>query len=304
MTQRDNSYQEKLIFKYEGDLEYIDIDTLFVSQLHFAELIREVNSCIYPDSKLNIKVKALPPGSFPIELMLDQIEPAKDILDWGKGVLIGIGGFAGAIVSIFELIKFLKGEKPSNVIHKEKNNTTTVFKGKTKITVNTHIYNMVSENGKIKEEASKTVKPIGNDSNVDGLSLVDTDGETIFEMAKEDFNDFSQKRIDEAFSDEQESRVQSKKNVELIVFKIVFADNNRWSMYYDGFRISVEIADEAFLNQVTEGLLAFSAGDVLICDIDILQSKDKGSPVFRNSSYKVVKVHQLKHKKIQSNMFD
>lgn len=294
--------EEKFVFKYNGDLEYIDFDTLYTSQLHFTEFIRELKNSLSPDGELQIKVKALPKGSFPIELFLD-IELAKDILVLGGSGLLAIGGFVGAINSIFDLFKNLKGNKPEK--EEVKGNITLIYIDNRVFEIPTSIYSIVKSNPKIREELSLSFNKIQDDMEITGVEILDENKKSVINIDKEEFDFFDRNSTDKlSYQEIPEDIILEKQNQTLSIFKVVFSKGFKWQFIYKGNKISATISDNDFLLSVTKGNVSFSNGDAVSCDIKIKQTYNEIAHVFQNSNYDIVKVHNIIPRAKQSKLFE
>lgn len=282
-------HSEKFTFKYQGDLEYISIDTLFVSQLHFSELIKAIKGHMHPQGEIKIKVRTLPPGSFPIEILIELAEGGVNLLTYGAGAVISAGAMAKAITSVMELYSKLKGKKP---IKEEVSGDTTIIyiDNSTHFTSDTFIYEMVKNNSRIRQELAGTFEPIINDDSVTGVNLEDEYGAPIITVPRDDFDSYSYGSINSIAETTQQIRTIKEEGVNLSVFKLVFSAGFQWQFYYKGNRISASIADEDFNTKVGTGAIQFAAGDILQCDLEITQKFSDLPNTFINHSYKVIKV--------------
>lgn len=297
-----DSREEKFVFKYNGDLEYIDFDTLYTSQLHFTEFIKELKQSLSPDGDLQIKVKALPKGSFPIELYLD-FELAKDVLAWGGGALLAAGGFISAINSIFDLFKNLKGNKPDK--EEVKGDNTIIYIDNRTFEIPTSIYNIVKNNPKIRQEISLSFEKIEDDIDITGVELLDEEKRSLIEIAKEEFVFFDRRATEKILYEEIPADITVPKNNQILsIFKVVFSKGFKWQFIYKGIKISANIEDNDFLLNVTKGNLSFSNGDAMNCDIQIKQTFNEIANTFENSSYTIKKVNEIIPRPKQTRMFD
>lgn len=291
---------EKFIFKYEGDLEYIDFDTLYVSQLHFTEFIKEFKDTIYPDGELKIKVKSLPPGSFPIELFLDVVQ-SKEATLWNLNSVLGVIGLVAAINSIFDLIKNFKGIKPDRQI--EKDGVITFYFDNVEFQINQSIYNALKSNPKITYELSKSFDKINEDNDVVGIKILNEESQELMSISKEEFKFFNKENIN-SFNENviEPNKIIQKENQVLSIFKVVFSKGFKWQFIYEGIKIHAIIEDNEFLLEVTRGELAFKNGDAIMCLLEIEQEYIEIANAYQNCKYKIVKVIQLLPRAEQSKL--
>ena len=283
-------------FKYEGDLEYIDINTLLVSQLNFIQAINEIQAVSHPDIKLNIKVKPLPEGSFQIELLM-AFESLSNLFKHATeaATLLPITDVFDILGKIIELKKFLGGEKPTRI--EIKGNTVELFKfDNSKHTTTNNIYNITVNSPGIGEGVRRAFEVIEADNEIKGINILDNKNESVMEVKRESFKVLSQ--VSEL--KEEKTETESKSKVIVSVFRIVFGDGV-WQFYYDGHKISAPITDAAFRQRVNLGE-KFASGDALEVDLTINKIFDETANAFINRSYNINKVHKHIPRAEQSQM--
>ncbi|UXX78203.1 hypothetical protein N7E81_19245 [Reichenbachiella carrageenanivorans] len=295
---------EKFTFKYRGDLEYIDFDTLYTSQLHFAEFIREVKNSLAPDYDLKIKLRALPPASFPIELFID-FKQVTNLITSGQDILNNVGGIAGSVVVIIELYKHLKGKKSSKEEIGE-NNTTNIYNVKGDVfVIDSSIYSAIKSNPNIQSELKNVFDKVDKDDDVESIQLLDSSNEELSSILKNEFEYFDVK--DNLFEDTEGIEREKYKLIEfanLNIFKVVFSKGFKWQFYYKGIKINAEIEDNDYLIKVVKGSMSFSNGDILVCDLAIKQVYNEFAGTYENKEYKVTKVHKRILRAEQLNLED
>ncbi len=288
----------KYIFKYEGDLEYISLSTLISSQVHFSQALRNIKDAIHPDQVLDIKVKALPKGSFQIELFIvigfvdHLLRP--EVIAYAADLLFMFSEIA-------HIIPFLEGKEPLQTI--ESGNDTTIINGDNNtLTVNNNSYTVYVNHPEITREIAETIRPIIEEEEITGLRVINEETLTdILDIPREDFKLFLP--APETHSENQ--RIGLRQRVDLVIYKVVFdKGRKKWQFYIDGHIISAAIHDDIFLARLDQGE-AFAKGDVLVCDLQIDDHFDPGLGVFRPKNYKVLRVYQHKPKgtSIQTDLF-
>jgi hypothetical protein len=71
------------------------------------------------------------------------------------------------------------------------------------------------------------------------------------------------------------------------IVALAFKDDNKWRLYDGNNQINASIEDQAFLKKVNENNISFSKGDILVCDVQVIQ-KQTGSGL--KTEYKVQNV--------------
>ena len=292
---------EKFTFKYEGNLEYIDFDTLLSSQFHFTEAIKQIKEVLVPDAQIKIKVKALPPGSFPVEIMLDLgVDPGKLAL-YGLAAIGGIGGFAASINSIIELYKNLKGNRPESITIN--NNVTVIQMNSSTYELDTRLYEALRSNENLRDHISKTFEKIDNDDEVTGIKIMNEAGDSVTAVDKKDFVNFSKSSVD-VITDKLEDKIQKRlrKNARVRLLKVVFERGYKWQVIFEGYKINASISDERFILDVESGKLRFANGDSMLCDLRIDQKFNRVASAWMNDTFNIVKVHEVIPRHEQSSL--
>jgi hypothetical protein len=273
-------------FKYEGELEYIDIGTFITSQLHFTNIINEVKSELYPEQKLDIKVKPLPKGSWQIELMMLLSSVETEIFTPGN-VIGALTLIITAVVGIIQIKQALKGKKPQKIIEQDEKIT---IQSAENVEINTtkQIYNIYANNLSVNYSLKKTFEVIDNDEEIDGIRLINEREEELMRIDRPQFRDIS--ADNEIFEEQSQETVI--KEAGLRIFKVVFGEGYKWQFYYMGNKISVDVKDHNFINRVESGDEDFSSGDQIIADLIIKQLYDKRVDTFINKSYTIERVLQ------------
>lgn len=288
---------KKYIVKYEGELEYISLNTLLVSQFHFAEALSEIKSELYPDQNLDIKVKALPKGSFQIEVLtnLSYIQHLlnSDVVEYAANLFTVLGSIAG-------IIAFLRAQKPKEVIDAG-DNVIIVNGNNNQITVSKVVYKAYANNPKIEKEIIETIKPIQDDEEITGFVVLEPKSDyKVLSIPRDEF-DLYQTQNELFTSQNRSKRLLAE---QLIVYKVVFGAGPKWQFYtLSGHKIPASMGDKEFLQRLDKE--RFGKGDVLVCDVDIDEEFDESLGIYVPKSYKITKVreHKIKADSSQGTLF-
>jgi hypothetical protein len=280
--------KEIYTFKYEGDLEYIDISTFITSQLHFTNIINEVKYEIFPDQKLDIKIKPMPKGSWQMELMMLLSPFDANTLFTPEIVLSSLSLITATVIGIIKIRVALKGKKPEKIIDQGNDNITIQIADNVTINTTKQIYNIYSNNLSIDTSLKKTFEVIGNDEEINGIQLLDNKEKELLYIERPQF------KYIEADNEiyEENSQKELIKNAALRIFKVVFGGDYKWQFYYQGHKISADIQHEQFLKRVESGEEGFNSGDQIIVDLEISKIFDKRVDSYINKSYTILQVHQ------------
>ena len=240
-------HPEKFIFKYNGTFEHINAETLYVSQNYFRKFIQELTSTTLPKHDVKIKVKALPPGSFAMEILLEVSNLGFIAPDpiWNDGLL-------PILANIIERIK-CRNKKESTVkqINASEGGTVNFYEeGPTHIE---NIYLNVASNQKICEALSKMAGTIKSDGTISDIELRDLKRAIIQTISREDLQHLDYKK-DSSVSEEKRF------GQELTICTAVLEGPKSWEFMYENEKIYAKIEDNNFLSNVELGKVTFSRG--------------------------------------------
>jgi hypothetical protein len=279
--------QEKYIFKYNGNLNGIDINTLVTSQFHFSAIITEIKNQLYPEANLKIKIQSFKDGSFEVHQIVEAIAIGFFSLQ-GLGVIENTFSIIGNILNIKT---FLKDNKADQVIPKDNThveihfhgNHITVAKDAFKIYQNNHIVNnALGANGRL----------LDNDEEIEGFELIDKDdNNVVFKVEREDFSSLyaSNPYLDDVISEDIKQTV-----IHILRWETMPNKNSKWSFIHNKRKISnVIIRDEEFLQKVAKQKIRFGAGDGLLVDLLIKLKKDEVLDLYIEDRFEVLKVYDI-----------
>ncbi len=270
---------------YEGQLQQVDAQTFISSLMSLSVLIQEVNRELDPDRKVDLKIVALEPGSFIAGINIHDVQTAVTSLFTNENVQ-----YAASIVTvvggILSLKKFLGRDQPANVQTEGNSIQITNQKGSVQYFDN-RTYNIYSKNQAVSDSVSSSFAALDEDASVTGFEILDSREQKIFEAERDDFGDLSIKS-EVIHSDKKDIIV----NADLHLHKVMLERGRKWEFYYAGNRISAEIIDDNFFNQIDAGE-SFAKGDILKVELQINKIFDKGVNTFVIHSYIVRRV--IKH---------
>ena len=273
---------EELIVKYNGELNEIDADTFFNSIIPLTAAIQEIERVLAPNHKLNIKIRAPQRGSFEILLLFDQtlLDSLFENISLTKiGVLISI------LSGILAIRKHLKGEKPVKVEENNHNVSITNSAGQS-ISVDNRTFNITMNNIVVSDSMDKVFRALNNDKSIDSLGMLSKRKKKLLEIKREEFKDAS-KSI--PLLEEKTKKYQ--REVELVVFKVVFEPDYKWEFYLNGRPINAKIEDEEYFKERINKGEGFSRGDRLKVDLEVTQIFDDSLNTYIDKTFVVKKVH-------------
>jgi len=267
--------------KYEGKICEINIDTLINSLLSISSSLQEINSEIKSDKKIEIRIKPIREGSFPIDLhIISNFWDAITSIASPNNIYTA-ASIVAILAGYLQIKKHLLGDKPKQIISGE--NVTVIENSKgSKIEITNQIYNIYTGNTSIDRMLSKGFDGLNEDDNITGFEVLDDD-KPIFKASHDDFSVLATPNpIDET------SRIITDR-VMLSVVKVVFIKKRKWNFYYMGNPISAILNDDDFYNRIDAGE-SFAKGDILEVELEIKQRFDKSVNTFVNESYYITKV--------------
>lgn len=282
--------KKELQFKYGVD-EYIEVNTLLTSQLHFIGSINELQRELFPDNKLIIKVGPYEKGSFIVNLIFE----TGFVHSLFKKENIEIAGLIiTSFAAILDLIIKLKGKKAKSV--EEKGNTVIINVNGNDNTINIDkdLFNIYKSNRELTESISKNFELLDNDNDIQNITIIDKEKtQEIIKIEKEQFNSLT---VQNPYFDTNKDE-QTLYNQPLFIKKPnLFPEKGRvyrGGFLYRGRDIIAKISDPSFPKKINEGL-RIAQGDRLICDLKIYYKFDERFMTYiETNRFEIIKVHEV-----------
>lgn len=268
--------------KFEGQLNEVDASTLGYSLVNITTVIREINSEIGV-SRIDIRVKAVAPGSFFVHLGL---APLDDPLFQASMIQAGSVGLTiiRGLTELLKLRKELKGEPPKEIIEKDDEIHVRTGRNST-VTINKTTL-VLHHNPAVNEALSKMFRALESDPSIEGFRVTDEKEESLFEAEREDFAPLA---LTTSVPRPESQDITTDTHVYIV--KPSFDPKLKWEVLYKGNRISVWLRDKTFQRRIEKGE-RFAKGDVLAVRIRIHQKLDKALRAYVNKSFEIVEVKQ------------
>lgn len=269
--------------KYNGELNQIEVNTLIHSLTSLTSLIDEINEEISGGKGLKISIKSPEKGSFLIGFLLSQEfgETIKTIFN--KDTIDVTSKILSSLISILNLRKILKGQKPKEVHEKEEKYEIKTEKGNV-VVLDKPTFNLYFNNPKVSDAVGSTFDTLSNDPSVSSFEILDPERRPLFEAKRDEFNDMAIK-LD--LIDEKKRIINQRAH--LFIYKVIFDDKHKWDFYYKGNRITAKISDVDFFSKIETGE-KFAKGDSLEVDLQVEQAFDTTANTFINKSYRIERV--------------
>lgn len=277
----DNTIQ----IKFEGEKSQIDANTLVNTLIHYNSVLTLINEEYGQGSqKINLVVNAIEKGSFIIDLsvvesLVKSLFSSKSV-EYIAGVITIFGGILGAH-------KHLKG-RPA----KSEEERAAIKIDKQSVEINNLIVNIYNDS-RTRDAVSKAFKTASEDENVEGV-VFSTSKEELIRVGKSEFEEL----IYDDFESEgstPEVKDELDENARLTIIKMSFEKGARWEFLYNGFKIAMNVKDDALMDIINKGA-RFGKGDAIKVTLKIIKKYNAEYNAMVNHSYKIIEFHEhIKH---------
>ena len=299
--------QERYEYKYNGDVDYIDINTLLASQLHFVTIINEVQRNIFPEIDLKIRVEAPRKGSFIFQQLYEWAVNSdlfsKDKVEYWNN----FGGVAtlliGIVGGLYRLFIHLKGKKAKSIEDAGDNKIIVTNANGQTIIIERSVFNIYTSNQSLNEAFRKQIEVLEQDPSVDGIQIINTENQNIIvSVPRGNFGDFTNgnEYLNSSTID------KPKPTTRLYIKKPdLFPKSEKvvWEFIYDGRNIKATITDLAFIALINNGLRV-GQGDSMIVDLNIVAEYDARFNTHIDKKYEITSVKTVEPKPSTSELFD
>ena len=267
----------------------MDVRDLGAALLAVGQLCDAANAALYGSrSKVNVHVKATEPGCFAILLDIIQSSPGHILALLSgedataaanlKTLLIGAGGLSCGFKGVLWMIKTLRGKRPDKVTDL-KDGTVRVSVGGTTLEVPLSLLTLYQDVA-VRNATQKVVEEPLKTEGITSFKVVD-DARVTLEVSEEEGEYFAKPTIaDEILLDDVRRSVFS-------IVSLTFKEENMWRLNDGTNPINVSIEDKEFLEKVDNSQISFTKGDILICDVRVVQKQTSQG---LKTEYTVIKV--------------
>lgn len=276
---------EDLKIKFDGQTHQIEANTLINSLLHFSTIVQEVNKELKTDKKIEVKINALPEGSFLVHFTLETLsvlEKAQKLFSGSAAT--AVANIIAIVGGIYGIAKFLKGKKPKSIQSDNDKSIIINDDGDTLIIENLTI-NIYVNNKTIQESLTQEFTTLENDPNVTGFEMLDKNDKPIVHIERKEFAALASST---SYLEASDDKID-KKIAMLNIVRLSFDKSQKWEFYYEGNKIIAKISDGDFIARIDNGE-SFAKGDSLEVELEVRQEFDETVNTYVNKAYKINEV--------------
>jgi len=279
--QRDEARGMSILLRYQGPA--VEDGTMNVydaaaNMTAFSDFVVAAAHKIYGDDVfVKAEVTAFRRGSFGTDLLFEVLGAAAPLLP----MLPDMVSVATTVKESIELYRFLKGEEPQRVEHREDNSVNVSNNSGNIIVINRPSLQLTLD-PKAGKAAAQFIGEALSKAGVDCIDI-SSDGVKIAEATTTDAQYYH------PIGDE-DTVTESVTRMGLVIEMLSFKDGNKWRMWNGAESLMYAMEDTDFSGRVNSGE-AFRKGDILICDVAVKQTKANGALKLRRA---IIKVHDHK----------
>lgn len=229
------------------------------------------------DVFVKAEVTAFKHGSFGTDLLFEVVGATAAILP----LLPDVVSVATTVKESIGLYRFLKGEEPQKIEHREDNSVNVTNNSGNIIVINRPSLQLTLD-PKAGKAAAQFIGVALSKAGVDSIDI-SSDGVKIAQATTDDAQYYH------PIGDE-DTVTESVTRMGLIIETLSFKDGNKWRMWNGAESLLYAMEDEDFIGRVNGGE-PFRKGDILICEVRVKQSKAGGALKLQRA---IVKVHDHK----------
>lgn len=267
----------------QGQTHSIDANTLVNMLVHYQAIVVEANKQLSGGAReVTLKVNALKQGSFIIDVSVVQ-----NIVSqlFSSDTVSYVADLCGAIGGVYALYHKFKGKPVKS--EKEKEEAVSLKIGDD-ININANIINIYNQ-PPVRQAVSKSMETANEDPSVEGFTIKGDKGDTCAKFERKDFKDYIYDEFDTE-DDIPNERVIDEETT-LVIVGLNFEPGARWQFMYNGFKIAMNVKDDALMQKINEGE-RFGKGDAIKVKLRRIQRYNKNYRTYENRSYRIMEFYE------------
>ena len=258
----------KVVLKFETTEHAIDATLVANTLLAFNKTIKGFAECENL-SGTTVDVENIKSGCIEIGAIISVVQT----LNNSAGYITTLWAY---LKELYGLYKFLQGQPPAKVEKENgKNNVTIENHIGEKATVSNITYNQYVFNG---PTIFGNGEDILKDSNISELKLLDEKRDTILQIPRSEFSNLVPfKKVPK---DKSEQILEDICDLTIETVPIGNPQKTWKFVGEDGTRFSAKIQDDAFINKISSGSVAFAQGDKMKCKLETTKRFDTALNTF------------------------
>ncbi len=277
-------------FKFEGEIDSIDMNTLIVSQYNYYALLTHIKDKLFPDIKFNIKIKTFEKGSFDINQVVEFVAASGHLFIQNQDYINSIFAF---ICTYIELKKVLKDKKPTHIEYLSNNKVEITLSGdNNKFQCDKQIFEAFQDDVNIHKYITKFFTTLENDDEVTGIAINNlTNEEKILGVKRNAFHALTTENP--YFDTQTKEKIIDDAILNIKKLDVTPNESTKWDFLFEGRIIkSVTILDELFLKEVSAGR-KFGNGDKLRAKLKIIYKYNNKFTAFTEYKFEILEVKEI-----------
>lgn len=281
--------EHPLKLKFDGRLHEVEVSAFSQVLLDFAEVAKAANRQSGSNGNLEVRIAATDEGSFDafLKLVLANPDQTLQIANVGVGAISGI---FHSTVGAYKLHQWLS-RRPTAPARREGDTVTITNVAGDSFTVEGDVYNLYVGEEAVHEAIARSFSALNERAAITGFQIRGADGADSFTAEQKEFGAMA---VVPPAVIAVDALITETVEADLRILKVVLERSytRKWEFFYAGQKISANITDEQFFDQVDAGM-PFAKGDSLRVKMDIIKERDEALGVawIRGYTIRDVKGH-------------